>query len=148
MKKSMITKILALTLALSACAGGMSVYAQGGEAETSAVIDTDIQPKYTAIVTTSSGLKHMGSGKMNCQGTTTVRDGYNAGVTVELQQNTSSGWTTIQSWSDSDSDWAIIEQNYYVPKGYSYRVKTTHRSYTSSWSLIESVTKYSNIASY
>lgn len=143
MKKSIITKILAFTLALSACAGSMGVYAQE-DAGQSTVIDSEIQPRYTAIATTSTYLKNLGSGKLNCQGSTTVRDGYNAGVTVELQKSNNGTWTTIQTWSDSDSTGAIVDVNYNAGSG-TFRLKTTHRSYTSGWSLVETVTKYSNI---
>ncbi|MCI8404723.1 MAG: hypothetical protein HFE49_07445 [Clostridia bacterium] len=143
MKKSVITKILALTLALSACAGSMSIYAQE-EAETAAVVDTDIQPRYTGITSTSVYLKNLGSGNLNCQGSTVVRNGYNAGVTVELQKNNNGTWNTIKTWSDSGDGVAAIEVNYYAGSG-TYRLKATHRSYTSGWALVESVTKYSNI---
>ena len=144
MKKSVITKILALTLALSACAGSMSIYAQE-EAETAAVVvGTDIQPRYTAITSTSTYLTNRGSGKLNCQGTTVVRDGYNAEVIVELQKSNSGSWDTIKTWSDSGADAAVVDVNYYVSGG-TYRLKATHRSYTSGWALVESVTKYSNI---
>lgn len=149
MKKSIIKKVLAFTLSVCACVGGIGVCAQGGTSATMAVPTPTpgISPQYTAISFTSNALQHLGSGKMNCQGSTTVRDGYNAEVIVELQKN-DGGWKTIKTWSDSGADSAMVEENYYVLSGYFYQLKVTNRSYTSGWSLIDDVVKYSNIVYY
>lgn len=145
MKKSIIKKVLVLSLSVCACVGGISVYTQGGTSSIAAAPTPTpgIQPQYTAIAVTTNYLQRLSSSTVNCQGSTTVWDGYNAGVTVELQRN-DNGWTTIKTWSDSGS-YAVVDENYPAPDGYTYRLKVTSRSYTSGWSLIESVVKYSNI---
>lgn len=147
MKKSIIKKALALALSICACVGGISVCAEGDISAT-AVAPTPtpgIQPQYTAITVTSTYLQRLNSSTVNCQGSTTVRDGYNAGVTVELQRS-DGGWHTIKSWSDSGGH-AAVDENYPATDDsqYLYRLKVTHYSYTSGWSFVESVVKYSNI---
>ena len=121
--------------------GSCPVSAAGGE-------NIDVMPMYVAISQTYTNLKLGSWGKLTCTGTTEVLDGYIAGVTVELQMKIGTIWTTIQTWSTSDWDYASIDQDWYVESGYNYRVKSTHYSYDSNWNQLEKVIKYSNIVSY
>lgn len=152
MKKQMMKRIAALTIAVCACAGGMGVYAaqNGGTGASPAAVKPtpDVaQPQYTAILVLTNLLKHEGGGNMLCQASNAVRDGYNASVKVELQQY-DGGWKTIKTWNDSDRDYASVSEHYTVPSGYAYQLKVTSKSYTSSWSQIESDTNYSDIIFY
>ncbi len=144
MRKTIIKKVLALVLSVCACAGGM--IANTGAVSAAVPTPTPgISPQYTAITATSTGIIWRTSEKLNCQGSTNVRDGYNAEVIVELQRNNNGDWETIKTWSDSGDGIAMVDEDYYALNSSFYRVKTTHRSYTSGWSLIETVVKYSRI---
>lgn len=150
MKKTTITKIAALALAVSACVGGINVCAQNGSEDgvSPMALPTatpGIELQYTGILTTYNYLGAVGSKTLKCQGSTNTRPGYMATVTVELQQN-NGGWTTIKTWYDSASEYAAISDEYDVDTGYSYQLKVTHRSYKGG-TLIDSETKYSRIVS-
>lgn len=152
MKKSII-KSITLALAACLCVGGVSVCAQTTVKNTEQAIveptpGPELPPEYVEISSTSVGLKHLGSGNMKCAGSTAVYYGYNAGVTVELQQYYSNDWHTIATWSDYDSTAALVSETKKVSSGYNYRVKATHSSYTSEGSWIESVEKYSKVIYY
>lgn len=152
MKKSII-KIIILALAGCLCVSGVSVCAQSGIRNTGQTIveptpGPELPPEYQQISTTSVGLQHLGSGNMKCTGSTSVYDGYKAKVVVSLQQYYSNDWHTIASWSDYDYDAAMVSETKKVSKGYYYRVKATHSSYTSGGSWIESVDKYSDVIWY
>ena len=145
MKFKTVKKIIALALcAVMICCGGI---AQAGEAGTQAAGGGVSSPMYIAINSTSSGLTIGTLGKATCSGSTSTQENYLAGVIVELQQY-DGGWTTIKEWSDFDWDVAMLSENWYVAKGYNYRVKTTHYAYRISGKLVEEVTKYSKTVSY
>ena len=81
-------------------------------------------------------------------GKTITMTGYKAHVTVELQKYIKS-WTKFDSWSTtSASGVAQIEKNCYVDKGYSYRLKVTHKAYDSNGKTVETIVKYSNVVEY
>ncbi len=104
-------------------------------------------PMYIAITQTYVNLTISSSGKANCEASTKVLKDHSADVYVELQQY-DGGWTTIKDWSDSDSLYAVVDEDWYVEKGYKYRVKATHRSYNSSGTQLEKTTTYSKTVTY
>ena len=145
MKKSTIKKAAALFMAATLClsGGASSVFAKAPDPADNG----EIMPMNIAITTTYNNLKLGTLGKLSCDGETAVQPGYYAGVFVELQQY-NGGWNTIKSWTNTDSAFAVVEEDYYVEKGYSYRLKLTHSAYTTSWTLVESFVKYSKVVSY
>ncbi len=83
---------------------------------------------------TSLTVKSVGAFKttLTCHGTTTVYNGYYAGVIVYLETLDDDGdWVTVTAWSDYDSPFAAVSEDYKVSAG-TYRLSTTHRSYTSN----------------
>ena len=69
-------------------------------------------------------------------------------VTCALQQLKNSSWKTIKSWTESADDTGLImEEEYAVYKGYSYRLKVTAKAYNGS-TLKETVTEYFNYGYY
>ena len=86
-------------------------------------------------------------GVLECYGATDVPSGYIAYVKVELQQKDGS-WSTIKTWSDRYECFAIVDENYAVASGYSYRLKLTYKAYDSNDNLIETLTDYSDIIYY
>lgn len=146
MKKSIVKKVVALAMAISLCLGISStcVFAQNNAVPSDS---GDVMPMNIAIISTYNNLTLGTLGKLTCEGHTEVQPGYYAGVFVELQQY-DGGWDTIKSWTDSGSIAAIVDKDYYVDKGYSYRLKLTHSAYNTNWTLVESFVKYSKIVSY
>lgn len=61
-------------------------------------------------------------GKMQCYGKTEVRNGYIAGVVIELQRDDGKDWTTIKTWSGTDEDYINLEKEWHVTSGYDYRL--------------------------
>ena len=94
------------------------------------------QLRWTGInsCATSLNVKSVGAFKttLTCYGSTTVYDGYYAGVIVYLETlDSDNDWVTVTAWSDYDPDCASVYEDYKVSAG-QYRLTTTHRSYTSS----------------
>lgn len=137
MKKSTLKKLTAIVLSVCTCIGATSLCTQAAVKP-----PAENLPQYTAIAKTSNLLEHLGNGKLTVYGATSVYDGYNASVYVELQKY-NNGWRYVNSWSDSDYSFAVVDTTYYVTTG-AYRLKLTHKSYTSGWSQLDNVTKYSD----
>lgn len=110
--------------------------------------DNQIQPRFTAMVKCWNSLVLGDLGKMQCYGKTEVRDGYIAGVVIELQRDDGSDWTTIKSWSGTDEDYINLEKEWYVASGYDYRLQVTHSAYDLAGGFIESSISYSQTVSY
>jgi len=91
----------------------------------------------SAGLTTSTGIVYPSS------------NSYTAKLTVSLQKYTSSGWTTLNSWSGSGTglSGASVNGSYYVARG-TYRSRITARIYNSSGTLIETETAYSAKKTY
>lgn len=109
-----------------------------------------ISPQFTYISLLSPGLSINSSGKATCIGNVTLyNNSYSTNLTVQLQKSTSSGWTTIQTWTSSGTGIAGTEmvEYYYVVSG-TYRVCATSRVYNSSGSLIETQSLYSATVTY
>jgi len=70
-----------------------------------------------------------------------------AGVTFELQQY-NGRWSTIKTWSDADSPVIYSSTDWYVEKGYQYRLKLTHTAMNSNWTVIYSFINYSKTITY
>ncbi len=141
MKRKTAKQIVAFGLSM-ALAGSCVNYAP-----VFAAVKEKASVQYVAISQTTVGLKIGTLGKASCGGSTEVYNGYIADVLVELQQY-DGGWETIQEWSDNDWDYANVDEDWYVEKGYKYRVKATHRSYNSSGTQLEKTTTYSKTVTY
>lgn len=106
-----------------------------------------VQPRYTTLVTLDNEIQIKNSGISICSGGTKVKAGYRAGIKIELQRYDKS-WVTIKSWS-ADNDMLVnLSKQYYITKGYSYRLKTTHSAINSYGKVLESYIKYSSVKSY
>lgn len=139
-----LTKIcVAAVITASVCtAAGMT----GSTYSMASKPDNQISVQNIAISDMTNSLTRSGS-TMNCTGKTVVNSGYKANVAMELQQY-DGGWVTIKSWNSTGGTRAELSKSYSVSSGYSYRLKTTHRAYNSSGSLVESIEKYSSTITY
>lgn len=106
-----------------------------------------VTPFFIAITDCANGFSQNSNGSFYCYGDTFVQSGYTAKVVTELQRLVNGQWTTINTWSDSDTFYAVTSNNYYVVSGYYYRLKTTHQA-ISNGSVIETVVKYSSSIYY
>lgn len=104
-------------------------------------------PMNIAINSRSNNLILGSGGKLTCSASTTVASGYKAVVIVELQQE-NKGWRTIKTWSDQGGTLAKVNEDWYVEKGYSYRLKLTHKALSSTGNEVESFLDYSKIVTY
>ena len=107
----------------------------------------DVVPFNIVITKTQSYLSILSGQTLRCHAETSVASGNNAGLTMELQQNQNGKWQTIETWSNSGGAKTVLDENYTVSKGYSYQLKLTHRGFNSAWTLLETITKYSNTVS-
>ena len=61
-------------------------------------------------------------------------------MVIKLQQF-NGGWKTYKSWTETvDDSAAMIEKYTAIPKGYSYRIQVTVRTY-KNWKFLESATE-------
>ena len=110
--------------------------------------DNVVSPQNIVIVQTYNNLNLGSLGKLTCEGSTLVPSDYQAEVIVTLQKYENGNWTPKMTWySGKAYDFASIYETYYVDHG-DYRLKTTHRSYTSSGTMLDNFDKYSNAIRY
>ncbi|MBR5156635.1 MAG: hypothetical protein IKW59_02595 [Clostridia bacterium] len=140
MKKPSLKKLIALLAAAMLCLTATGMHAFAAQPE------NNVAAPYNIAITLMSNNLELGSNNtLICYGGTDVRNGYNAGVVVELQYHNGSKWETIRTWSDMGADWAVVDEEHTVSTGYYYRLYLTHRAYTSSWSTVETFYKTSNV---
>lgn len=130
--KKVVSAILCVT---SLCCPAMIGTAFGGASD-----NGEVMPLYTAISATYTNITKNSNGSVHCTASTSVWTN-NAGIKAELQQY-KSGWSTIKTWTATEADYVLVEHDWYVEDGYSYRLKTTHYAYDANWNEIESVVKY------
>ena len=141
-KLNLFKKVSALCMALMLVAGVTASAAVPGVGVSVNNVGGSNSVQNIAIATMSNNLTKGTSGKLTCEGATTVRSGYYAEVVVELQKY-DGGWYTIATWSDTDSDFASVSKTYTATSGYSYRLRLTHTAYDRNWNYIESFVKFS-----
>lgn len=146
MKKSNVKKVVTMTAILVMCLNTTPIFAESNNVRV--IHDNEVvMPMNVAITLTSNNLELGSAGKLTCEGRTDVQSGYTAGVTMELQQY-DAGWRTIKTWSNSTLRSVALEETHYVSSGHSYRLKLTHTAYNSSGTLVETITKYSDVVYY
>lgn len=145
MKKFICMGILALMAVLSPA----TAYATADVSQNAGTQGV-IAPQFTYISLLIPGLSIDSSGKATCSGMASAYDNSHTTIlTVELQKYTSSGWSTIKSWSASSTGTYVADvyENYYVVYG-TYRVRATAEVYNSYGILLESRSLYSDTITY
>lgn len=98
-----------------------------------------IQPRYTYIDAVGAKISINSSGKATCTGVGYAKDTYaTVDLTVQLQQYVDGGWKTLEIWTGSDVNMAVVSGEYYVYKGYKYRTKTNMVVYDEDGNYLES----------
>lgn len=106
-----------------------------------------MEPRYVTLTDFEAELSIGSGGRSTCTGTVRLRSGYNADVTMELQQKDGSRWETIQDWSDSGRR-VTLNHSWYVESGYDYRVKLSAEVTDSNGRVVEQPVTYSSVESY
>lgn len=79
-----------------------------------------------------------------CAADTSSSYGTTAYVKVELKYYKDGKWQVYDSWEDSGNRLAAVDECIRVTPGYTYRVFTTHKVYSSSGALLETFTDKSS----
>lgn len=138
-------KVLIVLMIFALCICSLSAFADNNLAVSQYA---DITPFNIAITTSLNKFDISTAGEAYCMGKTITTSTYKAHTTVELQQYTKS-WTKFTSWSATSSTKIMqLEKNYYVDKGYSYRLKVTHKAYDSNGKTVETIVTYSDVVKY
>lgn len=138
--KKRISKFLSVLLALSCITATLSTAAA-----------TLIQPRYTGLYSLTVSLDIASGGRSTPYGDVSLRSGYSADLTLELQRSSNGySWSSVKEWSTSGSGAGLVylDKTYYVTSGYDYRAKCTVKVYDSSNKLVDNVTEYSATVSY
>ena len=110
--------------------------------------ESSIMPRYSYIAQIYSGLQIGKLGLSACQANCYVMNADHIVLTVALRQYNGTSWTTVKTWTATDSSYAAISKNYAVPSGYTYCLRATCNVYNASGTLIETGTCYSNQVTY
>lgn len=81
---------------------------------------------------------------LECGADTSSSYGTTAYVKVELKYYKDGSWQVFDSWEDSGNRFAAVGERIRVTPGYTYRVYTTHKVYSSSGALLETFTDKSS----
>ena len=81
---------------------------------------------------------------LECGADTSSSYGTTAYVKVELKYYKDGSWQVFDSWEDSGNRFAAVGEHVRVTPGYTYRVYTTHKVYSSSGALLETFTDKSS----
>lgn len=79
-----------------------------------------------------------------CSADTSSSYGTTAYVKMELKYYKDGSWQVFDSWEDSGSRAALVGEYVRVTPGYTYRIFTTHKVYSSSGALLETFTDKSS----
>lgn len=149
-------------LAAAICAAMLTtgVYAEGTDQEPQIQIVNEPTGEFSLMANIDGRFKKLGviapgiraNGNIaECWASASIfESGYTIEVTmsVESQKQGSSWWTTENTWSPvSSHDTAGIESQWYMTKGYRYRVLAECDVYTNSGTFVESVSGYSSTVS-
>ncbi len=107
-------------------------------------------PSPTTQSVTDTTVKISDSGQAICQGRATLNAITNsASLTMKLQRSSNgSSWTTLKTWTATDTGTIFMEESWPVAPGYYYQTVVTAEAYTSSGSVAETVTASSAVVKY
>ncbi len=108
-----------------------------------------VEPRYTGISTFTAGLT-ISAGEAWCRSSSTLSStSYSQTLTMRLQRSVNeSVWTTVQSWTGSNSFNISLSETRSITHGYYYRLYCTANVYTSSGSWYGSNTKITDSQYY
>ena len=144
MKKRTFTYVLALITIVCLLASSASAAAPD-------TLNGDtIQRRLPYMHSLATTVKISDSGQAICQGRATLNAITNsASLTMKLQRSSNgSSWTTLKTWTATDTGTIFMEESWPVAPGYYYQTVVTAEAYTSSGSVAETVTASSAVVKY
>ena len=98
-----------------------------------------ISPRYTYIKMLTAHLSiDENSGVSNSRASCYSANGYTVEIECKLQRQTSSGWSTLKTWTATGSGYASINQDWAVASGYTYQAYITYRICNAAGTVLES----------
>ena len=135
MKKHKILSALLVVLLLAAMVPAQAAYIE----------DETAPPYFTGLVMGQTSIDIGTLGKATCTASVQCREGYTMDVTLSLQENDGSGWSTLRSWSKSGTPIVNITESYYVNTNYSHRTCIYVEVSDSNGNFVESAVAYSSV---
>lgn len=145
MQKKKLIKIISTVLMV--CVLGIPVHA---EADVIMKVKEQmiVQPFFTNINLFQNGFTISSDGNASVRTYLTASNVTSVKVEASLQQYKNGSWTTIKSWTKtSNGTNSELAGNYYVTKGYSYRVVSKGYVYKGT-TLVETTTNTSDTKTY
>lgn len=125
----------------------LTIFPQQGQALELESID-NIQPLFTNVDVFQNEFDIASNGKSSNTVYLNARNVDKVEIRLYLQQYNSGKWTTIKSWSESRNSTSYgFTNNWYLDKGYSYRLVSYGYVYKDS-KIIESTSRISRIIVY
>lgn len=105
------------------------------------------EPKFIALNLAMADLNINSTGKAICTGHVLFDSGYSLDLELILQRDEGE-WINKKTWEYSSSVGIYVEEEWYVTRGYDYRVEVKATLKTASGLEIESTTVHSEVISY
>lgn len=84
--------------------------------------NSEVQPRYTYITTISASISvDTSTGLANCRGIIHARN-QSVMLVCKLQKKEANEWTTIKTWVGNGYESVVLNNNYAIFAGYTYRV--------------------------
>lgn len=135
MKKRKILSALLVVLLLAAMVPAQAAYIE----------DDTVQPYFTGLKSGVTAIDINTLGKATCTAAAECREGYTMSVTLYLQENDGTGWSTLRSWSKSGAPIVNITESYYVNTNYSHRTCIYVEIFDSDGNFVEAAMAYSSV---
>lgn len=115
-----------------------------------AVAENDsVQPRYLRIRSFDIAFDISSSGKSSCYSKIVTYESTDTiDLTIELQRDGGSGWSTIKTWTGEDTGRISLDKVWYVTSGYEYRLRITAEIYDTNGKLLETQIDYSRSVDY
>lgn len=126
----------------------LAVFLVGGSATAFAAMPETVEPMYTGISSVRPVITINRLGEISCTDSVSVKSGYTAKVTWELQYGQNGNWAKNMTWEKSGTGNISLNATRNALSGFDYRLKTTVKVYNAKGTLVESPVKYSAVVSY
>ena len=137
--KKVVTLLLTIVLVLGIMAPAAFAFAENDA----------VQPRYFRISTFDIAFDISSSGKSSCYSKIVTYESTDTiDLTIELQRDGGSGWSTIKTWTGEDTGRISLDKVWYVTSGYEYRLRITAEVYDTNGKLLETQIDYSCSVDY
>lgn len=143
MKKRLVVTILSFALVL-----GNILYPTEVLAVSGAGAGLIVKPMFTNINVFINSFHIFEDGRACVSSYLEIRDADMAAISVYLERYSNGTWSEVHSWSNSSyTFYTTVDGAYYVPSGYSYRMRSHGFAYKNG-SIVEMTSYYSSSEYY